>query len=351
MSKSSRKKGNQTVAPKKLYLPYCFLPILILGLYQFLMKRVISVNQGLIIENITANPAGPLLRPFLRPRVPGSEGSLAVQSFLIHHFHSTLGWHLEKDTFTTDTPLRDGGSRKTSFTNLIFTKNPKASRRLVLAAHYDSKPWVADQQFDGQFIGATDSAWPCALISELGRALNDQLSTDADLSLQMIFFDGEEAHVNWNPEDSLYGSRHLADKWQREGKLGGIEVLVLLDLLGASNPTIYSFNHQGANDQFARLASIEAEFRLRGLVKSSSVAKPLFSLNRPTSSVDDDHVPFMTRGVPILHLIPLPFPSVWHSVRDDESALDNQVIHDFTRVMYQYLLEYPGLVSRTKVVE
>lgn len=33
-----------------------------------------------------------------------------------------------------------------------------------------------------------------------------------DLSLQLIFFDGEEAFVQWSPSDSLYGSQHLAQK-------------------------------------------------------------------------------------------------------------------------------------------
>ena len=40
------------------------------------------------------------------------------------------------------------------------------------------------------------------------RALSVQ-----DLTLQFIFFDGEEAFVTWTQRDSLYGARHLASKW------------------------------------------------------------------------------------------------------------------------------------------
>ena len=32
-----------------------------------------------------------------------------------------------------------------------------------------------------------------------------------DTSLQLIFFDGEEAFVEWSDTDSLYGARHLAE--------------------------------------------------------------------------------------------------------------------------------------------
>ena len=73
-----------------------------------------------------------------------------------------------------------------------------------------------------------------------------------------MFFDGEEAFEAWNEDDSLYGSRHLALKWNRQrfprthedknrcpgdyaSELDRIDVLVLLDLLGTANPTFYNF--------------------------------------------------------------------------------------------------------------
>jgi hypothetical protein len=36
-----------------------------------------------------------------------------------------------------------------------------------------------------------------------------------DITPQIIFFDGEEAYQQWTETDSLYGARHLADRWQR----------------------------------------------------------------------------------------------------------------------------------------
>jgi glutaminyl-peptide cyclotransferase len=46
----------------------------------------------------------------------------------------TLDWHIEEDSFTDDTPY---GVKR--FTNVIATKDPTATRRLILAAHHDSK--------------------------------------------------------------------------------------------------------------------------------------------------------------------------------------------------------------------
>jgi glutaminyl-peptide cyclotransferase len=72
-----------------------------------------------------------------------------------------------------------------------------------------------------QFLGATDSAAPCAMMLDLAEALNPLLDEKkkqsetgfvddediADLTLQLVFFDGEEAFVSWTDTDSIYGAR------------------------------------------------------------------------------------------------------------------------------------------------
>ena len=55
------------------------------------------------------------------------------------------------------------------FTNIIATLNPTANRRLVLACHYDSKKMK-------NFVGATDSAVPCAILLDIAINLRDKLS-------------------------------------------------------------------------------------------------------------------------------------------------------------------------------
>lgn len=64
-------------------------------------------------------------------------------------------------------------------------------------------------------IGATDSAVPCAMMINLAKTMSAQLEPlkNNRLSLMFIFFDGEEAFRQWGPKDSIYGARHLAQKW------------------------------------------------------------------------------------------------------------------------------------------
>lgn len=80
----------------------------------------------------------------------------------------------------------------------------------------------------------------------------EKIRDRTDLSLKLIFFDGEEAFQEWGPKDSIYGAKHLAHKYSQNNliarstneqitDLHRIDVLVLLDLLGAPGPTFYSY--------------------------------------------------------------------------------------------------------------
>lgn len=143
----------------------------------------------------------------------GSENITIVREYIVSTLRA-LDWHVEEDAFTDNTPY---GPR--SFTNIIATKDPAASRRVILSAHYDSKYFP--NYPNNQFLGATDSAAPCAMMLDLAETLNplldqrsqrledgDEEDEDvADTTLQLVFFDGEEAFKAWTNTDSVYGAR------------------------------------------------------------------------------------------------------------------------------------------------
>lgn len=75
---------------------------------------------------------------------------------------------MELDPFTASTPLGP-----LDFGNVVATLDPGAARHLTLACHYDSKLFPSGS---APFVGATDSAVPCALLLELAQALDRELS-------------------------------------------------------------------------------------------------------------------------------------------------------------------------------
>jgi len=131
--------------------------------------------------------------------------------------------------------------------------------------------------------------------------------------------------------------RNLARKWEttyvsskekrrvldvHATELGSIENLILLDLLGAPNPSLQSYFVDTAW-LYDAIVSVEKRLGESGAFAyegSTSMApgnwrswfRPRTSSEFSFGSIGDDHVPFLKRGVSILHLISNPFPSVWH---------------------------------------
>ncbi|XP_071595248.1 glutaminyl-peptide cyclotransferase [Heliangelus exortis] len=293
------------------------------------------------------------LRPMLIERYPGSPGNYIVRQHIKQRLQRLqAGWDIEEDTFQADTPY---GYQ--TFSNIISTLNPSAKRHLVLACHYDSKFFGLQWQ-ERVFIGATDSAVPCAMLLELARALDNKLqliktssASGSDLSLKLIFFDGEEAFVQWSPSDSLYGSQHLAKKMvstphppgsTTTNQLQGIDLLVLLDLIGAPNPIFPNYFPKTVR-WFQRLQAIEQELHNMNLLENHPAERQYFQSTLHRGLVEDDHIPFLLRGVPVLHLIPSPFPAVWHTMEDTEENLDKTTIDNLSKILQVFVLEYLNL--------
>ena len=117
-------------------------------------------------------------------------------------------------------------------------------------------------------------------------------------------------------------------------------VFVLLDLIGSTNARfVCSFQNTCALNR--RLRQIE-----NTLQQSSSLTRvpngpaSIFLNTYRSSSVADDHVPFLERGVSILHLIPTAFPSTWHTDNDNGRNLNQNSILNFNKVMRVFVIDY-----------
>lgn len=234
-----------------------------------------------------------------------------------------------------------------------------------MSCHFDSK-----YSKSGRFVGATDSAVPCSILLQIVRDLDPFLKThrrnrQSDVTLQLIFFDGEEAFDQWTSTDSLYGSRHLADLLQRtpvdpngpcagqsvQTELDRIQEFILLDLLGAKKPSFYSFFPQ-TDHLYSSLLRIETKLNALGQMDVSSQSglrstTNYFKNQRSFGMIEDDHVPFFRRGVKILHIITSPFPSVWHKDTDNFNALDFPTIRNLVQIFKVFVSEYFKLVSNS----
>lgn len=312
---------------------------------------------------------GAILSPILIPRVPGTPGSLKVLQHFVNFFNTSLPeWKIEFQNSTSKTPL--SGDNEVPFSNFIARREPPWAAPgqvgyLTLVAHYDSliKP-------EG-FIGAIDSAAPCAMIMHAVRSIdaaltkkwNDMQASGVDVDLdddhargiQVFFLDGEEAFKSWSSTDSLYGARSMAEEWDKamypatstyKTRLNSIELFVLLDLLGSAENTPIPSWMQNTHWSYQHMAELEGRLRSLNLFKSDAQRVWLNEKDKPNDGVfrsydmQDDHVPFVARGVQTLHLIPSKFPSVWHTIKDDGEHLDIPTVKDWALLTTAFAAEY-----------
>jgi glutaminyl-peptide cyclotransferase len=149
--------------------------------------------------------------------------------------------------------------------------------------------------------------------------------------------------------------RSLAETWEQtphpalstyRTPLSSIELFVLLDLLGAENPSIRSY-FGTTHWAYQHMATAEARLRELSLLRSKP-PHPFFTEftkgpNQFGSFIEDDHIPFMARGVEILHVIPIPFPDVWHKMTDDGEHLDMATTDDWAVIVTAFVGEWMDL--------
>lgn len=157
--------------------------------------RKSELSQNKLWSSIaTSMSFGPLWRDLdeiLVVRPVGTPALRAVEDYISKAMEKS-GWTVTHDRFSGSTPL---GTK--DFSNIISSRNPDVKKnRVVFAAHYDSK-YFPDPN---NFVGATDSAVPCAILLDLGRIIS---RLAPELAVDIVFFDGEEAIRDWTATDSL----------------------------------------------------------------------------------------------------------------------------------------------------
>lgn len=228
------------------------------------------------------------------PRPSGSAEYRQAQEFLEQAL-ATTGLEVERDDFTARTPV--GPIR---MSNLIAIHRGSPDKMILVAGHYDTKRF---DHFD--FVGANDGGSSAAVIVELARAVA-RIEPPPAATIWLVLLDGEEAVIRWSDTDSLYGSRHLASRMEASGELRRVVAFLLVDMIGDRELGIQ-------RDMYSTPW-------LRDMVWATAarLGHSEYFLDSRTY-IQDDHLPFAQRGVPVVDLIDFqygPANRYWHSRED-----------------------------------
>ena len=235
-------------------------------------------------------------------RFNGSPGHLAAQVFIRNHFAPEDHDHrFFVDSFTASTP-----AGYQTMQNLIVEYPGKKDGIIVLATHYETNYPLRDIPF----VGANDGACTTALLISIGQYLRTH--PPQGYSVWLLFDDGEEAVKEWQGTDHTYGTRHLAALWSQDGTLPRIKAFLLADMIGDRDLNI----NPDSNSTPALVDLLRQAARDTGHTRNV--------LQHAQVDIEDDHIPFKQRGVPVLDLIDIDYgphdaahPDGWHHTAED----------------------------------
>jgi len=237
------------------------------------------------------------------PRPSGSAAIEQTRKYIKDQL-AAAGLKVVEQAWDDETPLG-----RVHMVNLIATIPGTSSNRIAITGHYDTKLF---REF--RFVGASDGGSSAAFLIELARVLKARKNA---LTMEIVFLDGEEAVVEWRGNDHTYGSRHYVEAARRANTLGSLKAMVLVDMIGDRNLGIRRDSNSTG--------------WLTDVVWGAAARLKLDNYFLPaTTTIEDDHLPFIAAGVPSVDIIDLDYEA-WHTKGDTleaVSARSLQVVGD-----------------------
>ncbi len=252
------------------------------------------------------------------PRPIGSANHKKVEGYIMSHLSGDV---VEEDVFTADTP-----EGKFPVRNIIAKFPGTRDGIIVIASHYDTNYPLRKTSY----IGANDGASSSALLLEIANQLREKKNDGC--SVWLVWDDAEEAVKTWSDSDSLYGIRHLAQKWQDDGTLKKMKAFLLADMIGDAD---LSIDRDQNSTPWLEEVVYQAATRLG--YQSHFYARE--------NQVTDDHIPFMQRGVPCADLIDFDYGYnnvFWHTPQDTVDKLSPKSLE----IVADTILETVGILDK-----
>ena len=283
------------------------------------------------------------------PRTMNSEAHEKCGEWIIKKFKE-----LGCDVKTQKADLKAWDGTTLHSTNIIASINAEARERLIICAHWDSRPW-ADNDPDSTnwhtpVVAANDGASGVAVMLELARIINisdtiggDTLSTLP--GIDFVCFDAEDYGVpQWSngSDDNSWalGAQHFAQH------LGGLKIgssaepvtwmgAILLDMVGGQNARFYQ---EGFSMHYAAdlVSAVWQAARQAGYAS--------YFPQEAGGAITDDHKPLNEAGLPAIDIIPYypdceqsSFGPTWHTINDDMKHIDKNALKAVGQTLIQYL--------------
>ncbi len=259
------------------------------------------------------------------PRNPGSNGHRQALNFLqieLNKFADSVA--LQNFTYTGyDNEILE-------LTNIIAKFNPSAKNRIIISAHWDTRP-RAEHAFDKNnvnkpILGANDGASGTAVILVLAELLK---SHKPGFGVDLVLFDGEDYGYESDLMNFCLGSKYFASNISENNRPA---FAVLLDMVGDKDAV---FPKEGNSLIYAE----EIVNTIWNIAYNLNATK---FIQKESSAVYDDHIPLNQAGIRTVDIIdsyligangPDKRRNYWHSDKDDMSNISSETLGQVGNVL------------------
>ena len=234
--------------------------------------------------------------------------------------------------------------------NIIASYKPELTDRILICAHWDSRPWADNDPDESKHhepvMAANDGASGVAVMLELARLLSNATDTESDnksqlstlnsqIGIDFICFDAEDWGDHGDGDSWCLGSQH----WARNPHKPGYQARfgILLDMVGGQQARFYReyYSTKYANAVLNRVWSAAATAGYSG-----------YFLQEESGAITDDHIPVNEIAhIPCIDIIPYypnsdsSFGPTWHTVNDDMQHIDRNTLKAVGQTLVQVLWE------------
>lgn len=250
------------------------------------------------------------------PRNPSSEGHRLAKDYLQHQLQEYAG---ERNVYV-QTFKHDGYDGEIlEMHNIIAAFNLESSDRIVLAAHWDTRPRAEEDPENPEvpILGADDGGSGVGVLLELARIFSEE---PLPLGVDIILFDGEDYGHSGDLQQYFLGARYWGDNQPVPGynpRFG-----ILLDMVGGRNAV---FPKEGYSVRIAP-SLVDAVWNV-----AEDLGYAEMFPEREGALVSDDHMIVQRKtGIPMINIIhhersergTAEFPSYWHTHNDNLDIID-----------------------------
>lgn len=271
------------------------------------------------------------------PRVPGSEGHQATRQWLVKTLKS-YGATVKEQSFKAATATIG----EVRGTNIIASFNPTYARRVILAAHWDTR-FAADEDDERTkepIDGADDGGSGVGVLLEIARLLQEN---PIPIGVDIILFDAEDQGTTGGSEDTwCLGSQY----WAQNPHINGYraEYGILLDMVGAKGAV---FQKEDVSQVFPpeKAKRIHQLYDKVWTLAAGMKKQDLFLNVKGKPFIDDHFYVNKFTEIPMIDIIHKPLESAkgfgthWHTHEDSMSIIDPSVLGSVGQVVLAYLYQ------------